>query len=87
MKRQFPALLLWPLLVISSLLFGETNPNLREDYVLRANDTVKLSVYEELDLASEVTILKTGQASFPLIDVVEIAGMTLTESSEETLCR
>ena len=83
MKRQFPLLLFWPLLVISSLLFGETNSNLRGDYVLRANDTVKLSVYEELDLASEVTILKTGQASFPLIDIVEIAGMTLTEASEE----
>ncbi|MDB4730699.1 polysaccharide biosynthesis/export family protein, partial [Akkermansiaceae bacterium] len=78
MKRQFPLFLFWPLLAISSLLLGETNSNLREDYVLRANDTVKLSVYEEPDLASEVTILKTGQASFPLIDVVEIAGMSLT---------
>ena len=83
MKRQFPLFLFWPLLAISSLLLGETNSNLREDYVLRANDTVKLSVYEEPDLASEVTILKTGQASFPLIDVVEIAGMSLTEASEE----
>ncbi|MDA7880924.1 SLBB domain-containing protein [Akkermansiaceae bacterium] len=83
MKRQIPLILIWPFLVFSSLLFAETNTNLRDAYVLRANDTVKLSVYEELDLASEVTILKTGQAAFPLIGTLEIAGLTLTEATEE----
>ena len=83
MKQQILHLFFWPLLVLSSLLHAQDDANLRETYVLRANDTVKLSVYEEPELATEVTILKTGQAVFPLIETLEIAGLTLTEASEE----
>ena len=39
---------------------GAANANLRETYVLRPNDVVELSVYEEPDLAKIATILKTG---------------------------
>ena len=71
------------LLLLPSLLTAQSAANLRETYVLRANDTVRLSVYEELDLATEVTILKTGQASFPLIGTLEIEGLSLTEASDQ----
>lgn len=46
-------------------------------YVLRPNDTIRLAVYEEPDLSVQVRILKTGQASFPLIGSVEVGGLTV----------
>jgi polysaccharide export outer membrane protein len=49
-------------------------------YILRPNDTIRLSVYEEPDLSVQVRILKTGQASFPLIGSVEIGGLTVADS-------
>jgi polysaccharide export outer membrane protein len=47
-------------------------------YVLRPNDMVKLSVYEEPELSVSVRILKTGQASFPLIGSVELSGLSVS---------
>jgi len=50
-------------------------------YTLRPNDTIRLAVYEEPDLSGQVKILKTGQASFPLIGSVEIGGLTVAAAS------
>ena len=55
--------------------------DLRENYILRPNDVVKLSVYEESDLDAEVVILKTGHASFPLIESVKIGGLSVDEAA------
>ncbi len=46
-------------------------------YTLRPNDTISLEVYGESDLSAEVRILKTGQASFPLIGSVNVGGRTV----------
>lgn len=64
-------------------LLAQDEVNLRESYVLRANDVVELSVYQEPDLDKKVTILKTGEAGFPLIGSVKIKGLTLAEAAEE----
>jgi polysaccharide export outer membrane protein len=50
-------------------------------YTLRPNDTIRLAVYEEPDLSVQVKILKTGQASFPLIGSVEVGGLTVAAAS------
>ena len=50
-------------------------------YTLRPNDLVRLSVYEEPDLDTKVRILKTGQASFPLIGSVAIGGLSVTAAT------
>lgn len=50
-------------------------------YTLRPNDTIRLAVYEEPDLSVQVRILKTGQASFPLIGSVEIGGLTVADAA------
>lgn len=50
-------------------------------YVLRPNDSISLAVYEEPELSVEVRILKTGQASFPLIGSVQIGGLSVSEAS------
>jgi polysaccharide export outer membrane protein len=50
-------------------------------YILRPNDTISLSVYQELDLSVKVRILKTGEASFPLIGSVDICGMSVAAAA------
>jgi len=50
-------------------------------YVLRPNDIIRLDVYEEPDLSGAVRILKTGQASFPLIGSLEISGLSVSAAS------
>jgi len=50
-------------------------------YILRPNDSIRLAVYDEPDLSSQVRILKTGQASFPLIGSVEVSGMSVADAA------
>ena len=52
-------------------------------YVLRPNDTISLSVYQELDLSVKVRILKTGEASFPLIGSVQVGGLSVAAAAEK----
>lgn len=50
-------------------------------YTLRPNDTIRLAVYEEADLSVQVRILKTGEASFPLIGSVEVGGLSVAAAA------
>lgn len=50
-------------------------------YVLRPNDSIRLAVYEEPDLSVQVRILKTGEASFPLIGSVDISGLSVSAAA------
>lgn len=52
-------------------------------YSLRPNDTIRLAVYEEPDLSVQVRILKTGQASFPLIGSVEVGGLSVSDATRK----
>ncbi|YCM42622.1 SLBB domain-containing protein [Verrucomicrobiaceae bacterium 227] len=87
MNQHFLILLFGMLLTFSSQLFAEPDSNLRDSHVLRPNDVVKLSVYEEPELESEITILKSGQATFPLIGTLQLSGLSLGEASREILKR
>lgn len=73
---------LYPLL-ISALLAAVGILSAAEDssYVLRPNDSISLAVYEEPDLSVQVRILKTGDASFPLIGSVRIGGISIAAAS------
>lgn len=62
---------------------AQTSGKSDSSYILRANDTVRLSVYEEPDLSVQVRILKTGQASFPLIGSVDIGGQSVATAVEK----
>lgn len=46
-------------------------------YVLKPDDVLALSVFEEDDLASTTKILKTGEVVFPLIGAVTVGGLNL----------
>jgi polysaccharide export outer membrane protein len=50
-------------------------------YILRANDIIRLEVYQEPDLSGAVRILKTGQASFPLIGSLEVSGLSVSAAA------
>ena len=50
-------------------------------YILRPNDVIRMNVYEEADLSVQVRILKTGQASFPLIGSVDVGGSTVASAA------
>ena len=66
-------------LVISAVASGAGTDDVT--YVLRPNDTIRLAVYEEPDLSVQVRILKTGQASFPLIGSVEVGGLSVSAAA------
>lgn len=46
------------------------------NYVLSANDLIKLSVFQESDLETTVRVSRDGTVTFPLIGVVKVAGQT-----------
>lgn len=51
-------------------------------YVLKANDLVKISVFEEPELCIQTRILQTGEAVFPLIGGVKIGGLPIRSATE-----
>jgi polysaccharide export outer membrane protein len=69
------------LVALSVVAVGEVPEN--PSYTLRPNDSIRLAVYEEPDLSVQVRILKTGQASFPLIGSVEVGGLSVTEATRK----
>ncbi len=55
--------------------------------VLKVNDLVRLTVYKEDDMTTEVRISKTGDISLPLLGNVHIAGETVAEAAEQIRSR
>ena len=83
MKNAFRALLLLGLSLFPSLLQADPALESGDSYQLRPNDVFEFLVHQDPELTCDVTVLKTGQASFPLIGSFETAGLTLDETSEE----
>jgi polysaccharide export outer membrane protein len=80
MKQLFQFLLCLATLVGATVAqpAAETAPPAGDDtYVLKSSDVVRLSVFEEDDLSARTRILQTGEAVFPLIGPVKIAGMSI----------
>ena len=80
---SFPGLL--RLILLFALSAVSTHGAGKDDssYVLRPNDAISLSVYQELDLSVKVRILKTGEASFPLIGSVQVGGLSVAAAAEK----
>lgn len=56
---------------------GEVETATRASYVLKSDDVLALSVFEEPDLATTTKILKSGEVVFPLIGTVKVGGLDL----------
>ncbi len=71
--------------LILCLLFSLPGLRAEDDssYVLQPNDVVKLEVYQEPELTSQVRILKTGEASFPLIGSLQVSGLSVTAATSK----
>ena len=52
------------------------------NYVLSANDMVKVKVFQEDDLESTLRVSKDGTATFPLIGVVKIGGKSPQDAAK-----
>ncbi|GAA5117614.1 polysaccharide biosynthesis/export family protein [Luteolibacter yonseiensis] len=72
---------IWSIAFIAVSLFPLVSHADEATYTLRPNDTIRLAVYEEPDLSLQVKILKTGQASFPLIGSVDVGGLTVAAAA------
>jgi polysaccharide export outer membrane protein len=79
--HQIAACILLAFTLASPPLAAQSPPAEDSSYILRPNDVVRLSVYEEPDLSVQVRILKTGQASFPLVGSVEIGGLSVSAAA------
>lgn len=52
-------------------------------HTLQKDDTLKMVVYQEVDLATESQIGKSGFVSFPLIGNVKVVGLTVKEAEDK----
>lgn len=52
-------------------------------YVLRSNDVIKISVFQEEDMETETKISKSGHITFPLLGSVKLAGKTVNQAVDE----
>lgn len=63
-------------LMLASFLHGAVTP----DYKLQKDDALRMTVYQEVDLATETQIGKSGSVSFPLIGNIKVIGLTIKEA-------
>jgi protein involved in polysaccharide export with SLBB domain len=81
MKKLLSHLLLLFLFGLTPPLAAEPETGLRAAYQLRVDDVLSLSVYQEPDLEKTAVIGRDGKASFRLIDMVPLEGLTLSEAT------
>jgi protein involved in polysaccharide export with SLBB domain len=56
-------------------------PQGMQSYRLTANDLVRVRVFQEDDLTTELRLGKDGSATFPLLGVINLAGKTVEEAA------
>jgi polysaccharide export outer membrane protein len=56
-------------------------------YRLRANDLLRITVFQEDDLTTETRISKSGSINFPLIGAVRVEGRSVNDVTEEIRAR
>jgi polysaccharide export outer membrane protein len=62
---------------------GSAGHSLSDGYVLRNNDLVRLTVFQEDDMTTETRISKSGYITLPLLGPVQLAGKTVSDATSE----
>jgi len=63
------------------MLIGVPFPVLSQDYVVGERDVLRITVYDNPDLATVARVSGEGTISFPLIGEVKVAGLTIPQIS------
>jgi polysaccharide export outer membrane protein len=85
---KYPNLFLITAIYFLSLIAGAADEKVEakavyiSSYVLKPNDVVSLAVFNEESLSSQTRVLQTGEAMFPLIGPVKIAGLSINVAME-----
>ena len=80
---HFIRLLVVSLCAVASSFSAEPVAVETSSYVLKPNDVVRLAVFNEVALSCQTRVLQTGEAMFPLIGPVKVAGFTLSDAIEK----
>ena len=62
---------------------GTSSSSLSDSYVLRNNDLVRLTVFQEDDMTTETRISKSGYITLPLLGPVQLAGKSVSDATNE----
>jgi polysaccharide export outer membrane protein len=54
-----------------------------DSYVLRNNDLVKITVFQEDDMTTETRISKSGYITLPLLGAVQLSGKSVSDATNE----
>jgi polysaccharide export outer membrane protein len=54
-----------------------------DNYVLRNNDLIKVTVFQEDDMTTETRVSKSGYITLPLLGPVQLAGKTVADATNE----
>lgn len=80
--QSLRVLLLGVLLLAIRVVAAQPAAEPDSSYVLKSNDVVKISVFEEPELSIQTRILQTGEAVFPLIGAVKIGGLPIRSATD-----
>jgi polysaccharide export outer membrane protein len=64
---------------IALIIFGSSVNLGAQDYLIGADDVLKITVYREEDMDRTVRVSTDGYISFPLADNVKVEGLTVSE--------
>ncbi len=77
MQRVLAKILL--LMAVFAAMFGSA----RAEYIIGAGDVIRISVYQNPDLQSQVRVSESGVISFPLLGAVKLGGLTITQAEKQ----
>ena len=60
----------------------ETGSNVGLNYVIQPSDIIQLRIFQESDMDAQVRIEADGSARLPLVGVVRLGGMTVSEAQK-----
>jgi polysaccharide export outer membrane protein len=58
-----------------------------DSYVIRDNDLIRLTVFQEDDMTTETRVSKSGYITLPLLGAVEVAGKSVADATNEIRTR
>ncbi|WP_428312160.1 polysaccharide export protein EpsE [Hydrocarboniphaga sp.] len=85
MKSSLRSYLVQVFLFACAMLLSATGARAADgtEYRLAGGDVIKVSVFQNPDLATETRVSEVGMITFPLIGVIKVGGLTLGEAETE----